>query len=306
MWAILLLSLLITLLFFIIQTKFQRKDDEMKPMRDPPGPPRIPIIGNFHQLGSLPHQSFWRLSKKYGPIMLIRLGKLPLIVISSSEVAREVLMTHDAKCCSRPYLSAGAKLSYNGLDIALSPYGEHWRQVRKFCILNLFTAKIVKSFRSVREDEVRSLMDSLYQSSLSSSLVDIGERMMGLTASITFRIAFGKCFGSQNKEGFRETLNLALSTAGSFAASDILGSAGWIIDRLTGFHARLEKSFCKLDGFFEHVIGEHLNRTAMEEEEDLVDLLLNMEREKSESGQPLFTRENIKAILMVGHSNSFS
>ncbi|CAN7023438.1 unnamed protein product [Brassica oleracea var. botrytis] len=64
-----------------------------KQQRGPPSPPGFPIIGNLHQLGDLSHQSLWRLSKKYGPVMFLKLGRVPTVVVSSSETAKQALKT---------------------------------------------------------------------------------------------------------------------------------------------------------------------------------------------------------------------
>ncbi|KAF3496048.1 hypothetical protein DY000_02056074 [Brassica cretica] len=90
----------------------------------PPGPTGLPIIGNLHQLGGLLHSTLHKLSLEHGPVMLLRFGVVPVVVLSSKEAAKEVLKTHDLETCSRPKL-AGLKLfSYNFKDVGFTQYGE--------------------------------------------------------------------------------------------------------------------------------------------------------------------------------------
>ncbi|KAK1363200.1 hypothetical protein POM88_038761 [Heracleum sosnowskyi] len=57
----------------------------------PPSPSRQPVLGNFHQLGLLPHRNLRYLAQKHGPIMLLYLGSVPTLVLSSVDAAREVM-----------------------------------------------------------------------------------------------------------------------------------------------------------------------------------------------------------------------
>ncbi|KAK8481822.1 hypothetical protein V6N11_032988 [Hibiscus sabdariffa] len=137
----------------------------------PPSPPKLPLLGNLHQLGAFPHRSTWELSKKYGPIMLLRLGSTPTIVVSSAETAKEILKTHDLECCSRPPLTGPKRLSYNFQDIGFVPYGNYYREVRKICITELFSMKKVQYFQSVRKEEVDLLIKSISESATLASRI---------------------------------------------------------------------------------------------------------------------------------------
>ncbi|PKI66075.1 hypothetical protein CRG98_013570 [Punica granatum] len=108
----------------------------------PPGPWKLPIIGSLHHMaGSLPHRALRDLAKKYGPLMHLQLGEVSTVVVSSPELAKEVLRTHDINFASRPEILAIKILFYNCTDIAFSPYGEYFTQLRKICMQELFSVK---------------------------------------------------------------------------------------------------------------------------------------------------------------------
>ncbi|TYJ43374.1 hypothetical protein E1A91_A03G148300v1, partial [Gossypium mustelinum] len=132
--------LLLSLLLIFIKTLTAKKG------KLPPGPPKLPILGNLHQLGPFPHRSTWQLSKKHGPIMLLQLGSTPPLVVSSAEAAKEVLKIHDLECCSRPPLTGPKRLTYNFQDVAFAPYGHYWKEMRKICVAELFSMKSFSRF----------------------------------------------------------------------------------------------------------------------------------------------------------------
>ncbi|PSS31281.1 Cytochrome P450 83B1 like [Actinidia chinensis var. chinensis] len=291
-----LLALPISLLFLLHKHRENRHVILL-----PPGPPGLPFIGNLHQIdNSAPHQYLWELSQKYGPLMSLRLGFVQTLVVSSAKMAKEVMKTHDLEFASRPSLLGQQKLSYNGLDLVFAPYNDYWREMRKICVLHLFSPKRVCSFRSIREDEVFQMIGKINKLLASSDkvLVNLSETVMALTSTIICRVAFGKRYEDEGYERsrFHSLLNEAQAMMGSFFISDYFPLMGWV-DKISGLCGRLEKNFKELDLFYQEIIDDHLDpKREKSEEDDITDVLLRLQKEK------LFTIDltwdHIKAVLM--------
>lgn len=70
----------------------------------PPGPRPFPIIGNLACLDGyeVPYQAFDNLAKQYGPIISLRLGSVPTVVVNGIDNIKEVLITKASHFDSRP------------------------------------------------------------------------------------------------------------------------------------------------------------------------------------------------------------
>ncbi|XP_006358771.1 cytochrome P450 83B1-like [Solanum tuberosum] len=265
----------------------------------PPGPKGLPFIGNFHQFDSLaPHIYFWKLSKKYGKIFSLKFGSTPIIVISSAKLAKEVLKTQDLAFCSRASHLGQQKLSYNGRDIVFAPYNDSWREMRKICVLHLFSQKKVQSSSLIREDEVSRMIKKISQHVVTSQITNLSNLMILLSSSIIFKVAFGIRYDEESHESrrFYFLFEEAATMMTSFFVSDFFPSLNWI-DKLTGLTNRLDKNFKELDEIYEELIKQHLNPNRPKSMEgDILDVLLQLKKEKS---TPIdLTLEDIKAIVM--------
>ncbi|XP_026412009.1 cytochrome P450 71B26-like [Papaver somniferum] len=299
-FLVLLLLLLHPLFFFI--SSFKGRNDQTKP-NFPPGPPKLPIIGNLHQLiAKQPHQALSQLSNIYGPVMLLQYGRVPTVVISSVEAAEQVLKTLDVVFCNRIQLAGRKRLSYNYVDMALAPHGEYWREVRKICVLELYSKKRVQSFKAVRAEEVAVVIDSISFSS-NTTPVNVFEKLTSFTHKTICRVAFGSTTGQSRSRNHFDNGRLIkvlceVAALTSLYASDFYPEVSWIIDRITGIHGKKEKCFQDLDNFLQQIIDEHDNRPERlkPEQEDIIDVLLKLKKDHTSTIH--LTDDHIKAIVL--------
>ncbi|XVF49751.1 hypothetical protein PTKIN_Ptkin04bG0038700 [Pterospermum kingtungense] len=158
----------------------------------PPSPPKLPIIGNIHQLGKLPHRSLRDLSTKYGSLMLLQLGHNPTLVVSSAEVAREIFKNHDIVFSNKSITTAAKRLFYGCTNVGFDPYGEYWRQVRKICVLELLSLRRVHSFQFVRDKEVGLVINKIRHASVKVESINLTEMMMSFSNNVVSRCAISR------------------------------------------------------------------------------------------------------------------
>lgn len=292
--AILFLPVVI---FFIFQRRRKLSDQEQYP----PGPKGLPIIGNLHQFNtSAPHIDLWELSQRYGPLMSMKLGSVPVIVVTSPKMAEQVMKTHDLVFCTRPKVVGQNKLSYNGSDIAFGAYSESWRELRKIAVVHLFNSKRVQSFKPVREELVFSLMDRISDLAGSGRAWNVNSSMLTFASTLICRVAFGKIFegeGSEQHSRFDELMLECQVMQGGFFISDYIPLLGWV-DKLSGLMGRLDKVCEELDKFVQGLIDEHL-KTSKSKSTDELDILDSMIMLKEQEQSSIDLQWNhIKAILL--------
>ncbi|XP_059444176.1 cytochrome P450 71AP13-like [Corylus avellana] len=291
---------LLASIFLVVLLRFllKKKSRKGKPINLLPSPPKLPIIGNLHQLGNMPHLSLHRLAEKFGPIMFLQLGEIPTVVISSATLAREALKTHDLALSSRPRIFSAQHLFYDCTDVAFSPYGAYWRHIRKICILELLSAKRVQSFSLVREEEVARLVRRVAESYPGTTNLS---KILGLYANdVLCRVAFGRDFsggGEYDRHGFQKMLEEFQVLLGGFSVGDFFPSMEFI-HTLTGMKSRLQNTFRRFDQLFDQLLAEHEKRKRETEvQKDLVDVLLDIQKDGSDD-QTSLTMDNIKAVIL--------
>ncbi|XP_044959121.1 desmethyl-deoxy-podophyllotoxin synthase-like [Hordeum vulgare subsp. vulgare] len=266
-------------------------------LRLPPGPWQLPVIGSLHHLfGALPHRALRDLSRRHGPLMLLKFGENPVIIASTAEAAKEIMKTHDTIFCTRPMSSSVKVINELGRGIAFAPYGDHWRQMRKICFLELLSAKRVSSFQPVRGEEAARLISSISSASKSEQVVNLSKMLAMYVTDTTVHAIMGGRFREQ--DALLRYVDEAVRLVGGFSLPDLFPSSRLALALGSSTLRKAEVFRDSLMAFMDRVIGDHLEKKPSNEEvyeEDLIDVLLRI-RGEDELQFPL-TMSNINAVV---------
>ena len=114
----------------------------------PPGPPPLPIFGNWLRFRhGLTPRNLSSLAQQYGDVFMLQMGQRKVLVVSSPDMAKEVLQTQGIEFGSRARNMVFDMTTGQGQDMVFADYGEHWRKMRRIATLPFFTTKVVQQSR---------------------------------------------------------------------------------------------------------------------------------------------------------------
>ncbi|KAI3743034.1 hypothetical protein L1987_60736 [Smallanthus sonchifolius] len=254
------LSTIIFILLIVKQTKplfFKNKENL------PPGPPRLPIIGNLHQIaGDRPHVSIASFAKNYGPLISLRFGKQLVVVASSPEAAMGILKTQDHLLSSRVVPVSMKQAHLLPHSLMWSECNQTWKTLRTLCQTELFSGKSLEAHSILRNEKLSQLLDFLRKKQ--GQVINIEDVVFITLFNTLSSIIFGKDLLDLNDEhgthnGLKESLHKLLELSGSTID---LGSFYPMLERfdLNGIRRGTMKQFDKIFSYWEDIIEERRAR----------------------------------------------
>mgnify|MGYP003739829931 CR=1 FL=1 len=144
--------------------------------------------------------------------------------------------------------------------------------------MELLSAKHVRSFRPIREDEAARLVQSI--ASASAPLVNLSMMLAGYVADAALREIMGGRL--RDRDAFVQQLAEGVRLAAGFSLADLYPSSR--LARLLSRSARqVEIHRAAMLELMDSVVGDHLQRRSDRDPqaaaEDMVDLLLRLQRD---------------------------
>lgn len=297
--AISLIEIGVAVLIFFISRFFSRLILGSSSKNLPPGPKGWPILGALPLMGTMPHVTLTNMSKKYGPIMFLKMGTCDTVVASNPEAARVFLKTLDNNFSNRPPIAGAIHLGYNSQDLVFADYGPKWSQLRKLTNLHMLGGKALQDWAHVRETEVGHMVRAAHESSKQGEPIEVCDLVScAITNMVSQVILSRRIFANKGSESkvFKDMVVEFMTLSGVNNIGDFVPYVARIdlqgvVGKMKHLHQRFDKFFIKM--IAEHVESAHERK----EKPDFLDIL--MESGEDLSGDQRLTLSNIKALLLV-------
>ncbi|XP_068896333.1 methyl farnesoate epoxidase-like [Tenebrio molitor] len=274
--------------------------DTLKPKNYPPGPPWLPIVGNFiefrRKLSEIGyHHLVWKeFSEQYGDVVGLKMGRNLVVAVFGPEAVKEVLTREEFD--GRPDgFFFRLRTFGKRLGIVFSD-GQFWQKQRKFSLQHLKNFGLGrKEMEEKIQDETRDLI-SMFKKQCSQPIwmhtafdVSVLNVLWAMMAGERFNI---------DDERLRKLLNIIHD---AFRLTDMSGGIlnqmpflRFIAPETCGYN-QLVNVLVRMWEFLEETISEHRRTMCTTHARDLIDAFLQNMNIKSD---PSFTDDQLMSLCL--------
>ncbi|KAJ8618949.1 hypothetical protein MRB53_015135 [Persea americana] len=193
----------------------RRQRPSGKPTQWPPGPPRLPLIGNMHQIlkeGDPFHITVNKLAQGYGPIMTVWFGtRQPTIIVSNHDLVWEVLVSKSPDYAAREIASMFKSGTADYSTIVTSDAGPHWHSLRRGLQNGAIGPLCLSVQAPLQESDMAQMInDMIKEANLNGGVVKPFHHIRRATIKLLARLCFGSDFSD---EDFEATMDVMVDEA---------------------------------------------------------------------------------------------
>jgi len=183
-------------------------------------------------------RKFTILAQTYGPIVFLRLGSRPTLIVSNYRIAKDFFdKDHDKNFDSRPRLASGKHIGYDYSSTVFSS-GKQFDMMKKIYKSELLSPTNVKKLAPLRMDEIKVLLGDILQHP-DDRVVNVTSMVFKANLNLMGRIIFSqRLFGEDREtivdapprviENFKTFVKSATKIVGLFNIGDYIPALRWL------------------------------------------------------------------------------
>lgn len=205
-------------LLFLILIVLRIIYEHLRDSKLPPGPTRLPLIGNLHQAPTeLPWRTFREWTQRYGPIISAQFGRNTVIMIADASIARDLLEKRGHIYSDRPRMVMAGENLTKGMHLLLRPYDERYKLHQRL-EAPVLSPRASNTYYPLQDLESRQTMYDLLSTN------DFKKVFQRYAASVVYALAYGVRLHT----GDEKMLKDAHRVEDNFVYAARLGT--WIVD----------------------------------------------------------------------------
>ncbi|XP_050204785.1 cytochrome P450 CYP82D47-like [Mercurialis annua] len=271
-----------------------------------------PIIGHLQVISAgsngLPHLNLANLADKYGPIFTLRIGIRNVLVVSNSEITKEIFTTNDSSVIFRPALVSAKLMGYNYAFFPFTPAGtSYWRETRKISNSELLSNQRLELRKHIRNQEIEFSIKALYQSWKGGrKIVEMKQWFSDLNMNALLRMIIGEKYfggGGDESEGrrFQAGVTVLFQYLGTLVLRDAVPYLGWM--DIGGHEKIMKRTFKELDDVLEKWLQQHKQKGNLlgetTDENDFMDAMISILDGKCIEGYDADTINKATCLSMI-------
>ncbi|KAK6160771.1 hypothetical protein DH2020_004152 [Rehmannia glutinosa] len=125
--------------------------------------PGLPVIGNLLQLKEKkPHKTFTKWAETYGPIYSIKTGSNIMVVLNTTDVAKEAMVTKYSSISTRKLSNALKILTSDKSIVAMSDYNEFYKAAKRHLLTSTLGPNAQKRHRVHRDIMIKNICEQFH------------------------------------------------------------------------------------------------------------------------------------------------
>ncbi|CAN0390272.1 unnamed protein product [Lampetra fluviatilis] len=263
----------------------------------PPGPRAWPLVGNLLRINHrAPYDDYVKLSREYGPVFTVYLGRSPFVILVGFKAVREALVHQAIDFSFRPYVPVFDCLEmYDGITMA---HGNN------FILKKRFSLSVLKSFgfgKQRFQDKIFTEAGFLVKhvADTKGQAFNVSDLLVSAVSNVICSVVFGERF----EDGDPQLLKLVhcLDDVSRLVGSpwiQLYNSFPSVMKHLPGTHNLLFEKKRMLIEHIQMIIDNHKTAWVAEQPRDYIDAFMDKQQQESANPDSPFHAKSLVACTL--------